>query len=256
MDLDMPGNLAENYKSGAQRARVVSEGWGEQNLYCANCNSPTLTRSGPNTQAVDFDCPECESTFQLKSQSKPFSRRINDAGYEAMRRAIVEGRTPNLLAMHYDLARWQVRNLILIPRFAFPLSCLERRNPLGPLARRKGWVGCNILLGNIPSDARIPLVVDGIPTRAKDVREQYIRLRPLEKLNYEARGWTLDVLNVVRSLDKAEFYLSDIYLRADELARLHPKNLHVRDKIRQQLQRLRDLGFLEFLGGGMYRVKT
>ncbi|MBZ5564268.1 MAG: hypothetical protein LAP13_17830 [Acidobacteriia bacterium] len=36
--------------------------------------------------------------------------------------------------------------------------------------------------------------------------------------------------------------------------RLHPDNLHVRDKIRQQLQRLRDLGLVEFLGGGKYRA--
>ena len=28
---------------------------------------------------------------------------------------------------------------------------------------------------------------------------------------------------------------------------------HIRDKIRQQLQVLRDLGFLEFFGGGRYR---
>jgi hypothetical protein len=73
---------------------------------------------------------------------------------------------------------------------------------------------------------------------------------------HEARGWTLDVLNVVRSAGKKEFYWSDIYLRDEELARLHPKNLHVRDKIRQQLQRLRDWRFLEFLGGGTYRLKT
>ena len=32
------------------------------------------------------------------------------------------------------------------------------------------------------------------------------------------------------------------------------ENLHVRDKIRQQLQRLRDLGFVEFLGRGIYRT--
>jgi type II restriction enzyme len=36
------------------------------------------------------------------------------------------------------------------------------------------------------------------------------------------------------------------------LAKLHPHNAHVRDKIRQQLQVLRDLGLLEFLGGGSY----
>jgi len=31
-------------------------------------------------------------------------------------------------------------------------------------------------------------------------------------------------------------------------------NAHVRDKIRQQLQVLRDLGLLEFLGSGSYRL--
>ena len=35
--------------------------------------------------------------------------------------------------------------------------------------------------------------------------------------------------------------------------KLHPDNRHVRDKIRQQLQVLHDLGFVEFLGRGRYR---
>jgi type II restriction enzyme len=34
---------------------------------------------------------------------------------------------------------------------------------------------------------------------------------------------------------------------------LHPGNRHVPDKIRQQLQVLRALGFVEFLGRGRYR---
>ena len=34
---------------------------------------------------------------------------------------------------------------------------------------------------------------------------------------------------------------------------LHPDNRHVLDKIRQQLQVLRDMGFVEFLGRGRYR---
>jgi type II restriction enzyme len=68
------------------------------------------------------------------------------------------------------------------------------------------------------------------------------------------RGWTLDVLNVVRSLNKKEFSLADVYAHADELAKLHPKNAHIHDKIRQQLQVLRDLKLLEFLGSGSYRL--
>ena len=95
----------------------------------------------------------------------------------------------------------------------------------------------------------------------------------------EKRGWTLDVLNVVQLLDsecrpegtalheeepelgRAEasplhktFSLADVYARADELARLHPANRHVREKIRQQLQVLRDMGLVEFLGSGVFRL--
>jgi Dam-replacing HTH domain len=35
---------------------------------------------------------------------------------------------------------------------------------------------------------------------------------------------------------------------------LHPQNARVCDKIRQQLQIFRDLGRLEFLGDGRYRL--
>jgi type II restriction enzyme len=62
-----------------------------------------------------------------------------------------------------------------------------------------------------------------------------------------------DVLNVVRALNKNKFVLQDVYAFAAHLAKLHPANRHVRDKIRQQLQVLRDLGFVEFLGAGQYR---
>jgi type II restriction enzyme len=85
------------------------------------------------------------------------------------------------------------------------------------------------------------------------VRERYARLRPLENIRHDARGWTLDVLNVVRGLNKNEFILQEVYAFATHLQKLHPDNRHVRDKIRQQLQVLRDLGLVEFLGGGRYR---
>jgi len=38
-------------------------------------------------------------------------------------------------------------------------------------------------------------------------------------------------------------------------ARLHPGNHHVREKIRQRLQVLRDLGLLEFHGDGHYSLR-
>ncbi|HEY4978321.1 MAG TPA: DpnI domain-containing protein [Candidatus Acidoferrum sp.] len=121
--------------------------------------------------------------------------------------------------------------------------------------RAPRWVGCNILLDKIPSDARIPIVNNGKPSSKKTVRDAYQQLRPLEKLTVERRGWTLDVLQAIQSLGKNEFGLADIYSRDGELAKLHPNNTQIRDKIRQQLQELRDLGLLEFLGGGSYRLR-
>jgi type II restriction enzyme len=171
-----------------------------------------------------------------------------------MKRAIMEDRTPNLFVLHYDLDMWAVRSILLVPHFAFVLSALERRRPLATTARRAGWVGCNILLDNIPLHARISVVSEGAPHTRREVRSAYDRLRPLERLQVEKRGWTLDVLQVVQSLGKMDFALSDVYAHTDALARLHPKNVHVRDKIRQQLQVLRDLDLIQFLDRGHYRL--
>jgi type II restriction enzyme len=254
VDLQLPTQGLDRYKSSSQRARVGTEAWGAENFFCPACESLHLRPTPQGTKAIDYFCPSCKSTFQLKSQSKPIGKRIVDAAYSEMKRAILEDRTPNLYVLHYDLVRWLVRSVILIPHFAFVLSTLERRKPLAPTARRAGWVGCNILLEKVPSYARIPIVRDGKFAARHEVRQAYDRLRPLEKLQVEKRGWTLDVLNAVGSLGKGEFSLADLYALDEELARLHPANRHVRPKIRQQLQVLRDLGLLEFLGGGDYRL--
>ncbi|MGA9885035.1 MAG: DpnI domain-containing protein [Candidatus Acidiferrales bacterium] len=250
----LPTETLGGYTSGAQRARVATEAWAHANLYCPNCDSASLARTPINTPVVDYLCPGCRATFQLKSQARAFSRKIVDAAYESMIRAIRENRTPNLFVLHYDSIAWAVEDIIVISCFAFPFSAIEKRRPLGPAARRAGWVGCNIRLDAIPADAKIRVVFAGTAVPNEIVRRQYARVRPLAKLGVEQRGWTLDVLNVVRSMEMERFSLADIYGHVEALVRLHPRNRHVRDKIRQQLQVLRDLGLLEFLGSGRYRI--
>ncbi|MGE5325849.1 MAG: DpnI domain-containing protein, partial [Deltaproteobacteria bacterium] len=120
--------------------------------------------------------------------------------------------------------------------------------------RRAGWVGCNILLNNVPPDARIDVISQGRPILPAVVRREYAKLKPLARAKHDARGWTLDVLNAVRRLGKSEFSLPEVYEFGDEFSRLHPQNKNVEPKIRQQLQMLRDMGFVTFLGRGRYRA--
>jgi type II restriction enzyme len=266
MNLSMSGALGADYKSGSQRARVVTESWGEHNLYCPNCSSPRLNRLSHNTQASDFSCPKCKFWFQLRGQKSRIGNSITDGAYEAMMRAIQRNESPSYYFMHYNAASWTVRNLLLVPHFAFPPSAIVKRPPLSSTARRAGWVGCNFALNRIPADARIPIVTTihssttgdteaVMISKPEDVREKFRRIKPLKELSADLRGWVLDVLNIIRRLNKEEFTNADVYAFERELKQLHPGNDHIQDKIRQKLQVLRDTGFLVQVERGVWRVK-
>ena len=106
----------------------------------------------------------------------------------------------------------------------------------------------------------------------EEVREQFKRVKPLKEIGVKERGWTLDVLNAIRRLVESRrrgdetpsnqrlltssptFTTADAYTFTRELERLHPDNRHVRDKIRQQLQVLRDAGLLLHIERGLWRL--
>lgn len=247
----MPCGDGDAYRSRTQQARVITEAWAARNVYCAACPSPTLSALARNEPAADFQCLSCESRYQLKSSARPFGKRVVDSAYSSMMSAIRSDKAPNLLLLHYS-TEWNVISLTLIPRFCITITAVQKRNPLGPAARRAGWIGCNILLDAIAPDARIPLVSDCRVSTAATVRSGYDRLRPLSQLAPALRGWTLDVLTLARSLNKADFTLAEMYSFEELLHGMHPKNLHIRPKIRQQLQVLRDFGLIEFIGPGRY----
>ena len=69
----------------------------------------------------------------------------------------------------------------------------------------------------------------------------------------ETRGWLFDVLKCVEKIPTDDFVLDEVYAFANELQLKHPENNHIHDKIRQQLQYLRDRGFISFTSRGVYR---
>jgi type II restriction enzyme len=254
MELQMPAALAAGYKNRTQQARVVTEAWGRDHLFCPNCNSPSVGGTPNNNRAVDFVCPSCQASFQLKAKHGAIGTRLGDGAYAAMVSAIREDRTPNLLIMRYEWPGWTVRDLLLIPHFAFPESAVIKRKPLSPAARRAGWIGCNIALDRIAPEMRIAVVMNRIVSPTEEVRARYEHLKPLREIKAAQRGWTLDVLNLIRRRGKSEFTTTDAYDFTRELEALHPGNRHVHDKIRQQLQVLRDAGFLIHVERGLWRL--
>jgi type II restriction enzyme len=181
-------------------------------------------------------------------------RKVADAGYDAMIRAIRADRVPNLFILQYS-SSWCVANLLVIPKFFFSESAIEKRKPLAVHAQRAGWVGCNILLSQIAADGRIAVVSDGLPVPEDKVRSEFSRVGRLAEVPPSVRGWTLDVLAIVRRLGKTTFSLGDVYEFEPQLRNTHPLNRNIRPKIRQQLQVLRGLGLLEFTGRGNYKIK-
>jgi len=133
---------------------------------------------------------------------------------------------------------------------------IEKRKPLAETARRAGWIGCNILLSQVPDAGKIFFVRDGQLRTKHDVLSQWQRTLFLRDEPSANKGWLLDVMKCVELIGKREFQLDDVYAFEDRLKRLYPNNQHVKQKIRQQLQVLRDNGYLEFVTRGFYRLRS
>jgi type II restriction enzyme len=61
-----------------------------------------------------------------------------------------------------------------------------------------------------------------------------------DKKNIESKGRILDIMKCIESLHKENFTLQEIYNFEPSLRQKYPENNHINDKIRQQLQFLRD----------------
>ena len=254
MDLYFDISRSKGYKSASQIARVLTEDWGKRNLFCISCRRSSLQKAAENTKVYDYVCGHCREPYQLKSQSRPLSNKIIDSAYEPMIESIRINRAPNLLLLQYCPEDYCAENLVAVPRFFLSTSCIEARNPLSALARRAGWVGCYIVLKQLPPDGRIPLIENRKILNPDEARKKYSRFRFLLEGKSELRGWTADVLRVIRELGKKDFCLDDVYSFENDLKRLHPQNTHIRPKIRQQLQLLRDKGILRFRESGRYSL--
>ena len=254
MNLQMDYRIAEQYNSNSQKIRVITEKWVNDNLYCPYCGNQYISHFENNRPVADFYCPHCAEEYELKSKNGSINNKINDGAYETMIERIKSINNPNFFFMQYNKIDMKVKNFLMVPKHFFSTEIIEKRKPLADTARRAGWIGCNIILKDIPNEGRIFIVKDEIEQPVEMVIEKIKRTEFISQYQLNARGWILDVLNCVNMIEGREFTLEQMYQFETMLAIKHPDNHHVKDKIRQQLQVLRDKGIIEFVGRGRYRI--
>lgn len=254
MNLILDKKLGDSYSNKTQQIRVVSESWVLEKIYCPSCGG-AISEYVNNKPVADFYCKKCVEDFELKSKQGKIGKTIPAGAYSKMIERIDSPAKPNFFFMGY-LETLSVNDFFVIPKHFFVADIIEKRKPLSDTARRAGWIGSAILFSKIPKAGQIFYVENGKEISKKAVLEKWQKTVFLKQVKKsDVKGWILDIMNCIDALQKKEFTLSDMYSYENDLKVIHPENNNIKAKIRQQLQFLRDKGYLEFKGNGLYTVK-
>lgn len=111
-------------------------------------------------------------------------------------------------------------------------------------------VPVQLLRDALPKMPRVPSAVDQPPRM--DIRRSALR-----KLAEGFSGWLGLTFEGILAIGKPNFTIDEVWGACEPIIRERfPMNRFPRPKIRQQLQRLRDIGVLQFLGAGRYELLT
>jgi predicted Rdx family selenoprotein len=84
-----------------------------------------------------------------------------------------------------------------------------------------------------------------------------LQSRQMNRLIGSFSGWLQLTVEGISQIRSDHFTMDDVFAACAPLAASQfPDNRHVREKLRQQMQRLRDLGLILFLGAGRYELLT
>jgi type II restriction enzyme len=109
-------------------------------------------------------------------------------------------------------------------------------------------------MDRIPEAGKVFYVKNGQAQNKSAVMEAWERTTFLRQTSFEARGWALEILRNIQSLNAREFTIDAMYSFEAELKQRFPRNKFIRPQIRKQLQILRDAGIIVFRGRGRYAL--
>lgn len=141
MQLNFNSQMIADYHSNSQVARILTEDWVAQNMFCPRCGNLRIEHFENNRPVADFYYPNCNNEFELKSKNGTIGHKINDGAYETMINRITGNDNPDFFFMSYSKREMKVKNFVFVPKHFFVPDIIEKRKPLSPDARRAGWTG-------------------------------------------------------------------------------------------------------------------
>lgn len=244
--------IANQYKSLSQKIRMMTEFWVDNEIFCPNCGV-NIKNYENNRPAADFYCPNCSEEYELKSKKDKIGKKIIDGAYKTMIERLQSANNPNFFFLNYGVKNYEVLNFAVIPKHFFVPEIIIKRNQ--GIKNRPNYIMCSIDLAGIPKSGKIFYIKNKEVENKEKILESWQKTLFLrESKKTELKGWILDIMNCIDKLEKQEFTLDEMYSFENLLNQKHPNNKHIKDKIRQQLQFLRDKGYLEFKGSGKYKL--
>ncbi|OOS25497.1 DpnI domain-containing protein [Moraxella pluranimalium] len=252
MNLYFNKDLAKDYQNNSQIIRILTEDWLANNVYCPCCGQFPVSQFDNNNPVGDFFCTSCQEQYELKSKNgKSLGNSIADGAYRTMLERITSDTNPSFFFLSYDKKEYKVNNLIIVPKHFFTADIIIPRQKGIP--NRPNYIMCSINTSALPSNGKISIIEHGQVINQDKVIEQWKKNFYLREMKSDSKGWLLTTMNCLDRIADDEFSLKQMYAFEHELALKYPNNAHIKDKIRQQLQFLRDKGMIEFLGRGRYR---
>lgn len=252
MNLSFNTKIAAGYSSNSQIARILTENWVLNNSYCPSCGDLPLNEFANNRPVADFYCKTCLEEFELKSKAGKLTNTITDGAYTTMIERINAENNPNFFFLTYT-KDWSVNDFLIIPKQFFTEETIIKRPALAPTARRAGWIGCNIDISKVAESGKVFLVKNAKIIDRDVVNQSFKKTLFLRQKSTEAKGWILDIMKCIDEIRTDVFNLDEVYSFEQKLKLKYQGNNFIKEKIRQQLQVLRDKGIIEFIGRGKYK---
>ena len=246
MNLFFDTKLGKQQNKATHKIRVMSEAWLEKNGYCPCCGSKPMQRFTNNKPVADLFCPNCHEQYELKSKNqKTIGNSVPDGAYHTMLERIQSDTNPNFFFLAYKKADYSIQQLVLVPKHFITPDMIIPRNK--GIKNRPHHIMCSINLVPLPESGKIFLIDNSRIIEPEIVLKKWQSNLFLRNQNAERKGWLLAIMKCIDQLPK-EFTLSQIYEFENKLSIQFPQNNHIKDKIRQQLQILRDQNMIKFIG--------